>query len=385
VLARYLADALAGVYHSGMADHPAVVLSDLRKTYRDGWFGGRVEALKGVSFDVEPGQVFGLLGPNGAGKTTIIKILLGVVQKTHGHASLFGRPAGSRGGRKRVGYLPENLRIPSHHTAGTALAFYGRLSGMAESDIHRRRDELLELTGIAEWRKVGVKKYSKGMRQRLGLAQALLHDPDLLILDEPTDGLDPVGRRDVRDLLEKLRGEGKTIFLNSHLLQEVEMVCDRVAILDRGELRYVGAVDEITRDKPAERFEVQFELEGEAQALNGILQAVEETAAMNESVNKRNVQRRGDRRAVIELAVENQTDVDRLVDQFRATGVSIVGLSRRRTTLESAFIEMLRGGGGVAGASGALPPRGSGPPLTPPASPPPASPPPASPSPTSPT
>ena len=169
------------------------------------------------------------------------KLLLGIVRKTRGEAHLLGRPAGDRRGRRAIGYLPENLRIPRHHTAFTALGLYGQLSGLSTAEIRKRRGPLLKLVDLKDRASDSVKKYSKGMVQRLGLAIALLHDPQLLFMDEPTDGLDPTGRAKVRQVLQRLKGEGKTIFLNSHLLQEVEMVCDRVAILDRGVLRGIGA------------------------------------------------------------------------------------------------------------------------------------------------
>src|SRR6185437_12539051 len=186
---------------------------------------------------------------------TLIKVLLGIVRKSGGQATLLGRPPGDRMGRRGVGYLPEGHRIPAHHTGDTALEYYGSLSGLSQREIKRRRPELLELVGLAEWGRTAVKKYSKGMLQRLGLAQAMLHDPELLILDEPTDGVDPVGRKEMRTLLRRLKEQGKTIFINSHLLQEIELVCDRVVILVKGEVRREGLVEAIT-----ERAEPEIEL-----------------------------------------------------------------------------------------------------------------------------
>jgi ABC-2 type transport system ATP-binding protein len=189
------------------------------------------------------------------------------------------------------------------------------------------------LVGLASRAKDSVRKYSKGMLQRLGLAQALLHDPQLLILDEPTDGLDPVGRSQVRSILKQLKGEGKTIFLNSHLLLEVEMICDRVAILDRGELKYVGPVDTVAaRTSEAAELEVQLELAGQEdevrEALNGRMLDVWEPL--------------GDRRFRAALRLPNQTDVDACIDRLRTKGVSIVSLARRRLSLEDAFLQMLQ-------------------------------------------
>ena len=218
-----------------------------RKTYVEGFFRRkRQPALKGVSLRVERGEIFGLLGGNGAGKTTFIKTLLGIIRKTAGEARLLGFPAGDRRGRKLVGYLPENLRVPRHLTGYTALEYYGNLSNVPTRSIRQRRGPLLEKVGLAERAKDPVRTYSKGMLQRLGLAQAMLHDPELFILDEPTDGLDPLARSQVRGYLTELKRQGKTIFLNSHILQEVELICDRVAILDKGVLRRVANVAEIT-------------------------------------------------------------------------------------------------------------------------------------------
>ncbi|MFM7072705.1 MAG: ABC transporter ATP-binding protein, partial [Planctomycetota bacterium] len=222
-----------------------IEVDGLRKTYREGWIRRRsLEVLKGLSFTVGPGEIFGLLGPNGAGKTTFIKILLGIVRASGGTATLLGHAAGSRRGRRQVGYLPENLRIARHHTGHSALDYYGWLSGLPLRVVRSRASELLPLVGLAQRASDPVSKYSKGMLQRLGLAQALLHDPQLVILDEPTDGLDPVGRSHVRNVLQQLKQRGKTVFVNSHILQEVELICDRVAILDKGLLRYVGPVHE---------------------------------------------------------------------------------------------------------------------------------------------
>ena len=229
-----------------MTDQLAVTVRDLAKVYRGGLFRKRVQALNGVSLDVPRGEIFGLLGPNGAGKTTLIKILLGIVRRSSGSASVLGHVAGDRRGRRSIGYLPESHRIPHHLTGNTALEYYGQLSGMPLAEICAKRDGLLDTVGLGKWGRTPVKNYSKGMQQRLGLAQAMLHDPDLLILDEPTDGVDPVGRAEIRDVLFQLKDRGKTVFLNSHLLQEIELVCDRVAILHAGLVRHVGPVRELT-------------------------------------------------------------------------------------------------------------------------------------------
>ncbi len=216
---------------------------DLWKTY------GRIEALKGVSLRVEKGQIYGLLGQNGAGKTTLIKILLGIVQLTHGEASLFSAPAGDVGVRRRVGYLPEDHAFPNYHTGYSLMDFYGSLYGVSAAERAKRIPDTLEQVGIAGRMHYKIKTYSKGMKQRLGIAQALMHEPDLIILDEPTDGVDPMGRKEIRELMAVLKEKGHTIFLNSHLLGEVELICDRVAILQQGKLVREGTIAELTKTK----------------------------------------------------------------------------------------------------------------------------------------
>jgi len=206
---------------------------------------GRVRALADVSLEVKRGEIFGLLGQNGAGKTTLVKILLGMVAPTAGAATLLGCPAGTPAARRAVGYLPEDHRLPEYHTAATLLDVYGGLQGLSRTARRRRAEELIDLLGLGHARRLRVRGYSKGMKQRLGLAQALLHRPDVLFLDEPTDGVDPVGRKQIRDLLLAERARGVTIFINSHLLGEVEQLCDRVAILRRGTLERTGRVAEL--------------------------------------------------------------------------------------------------------------------------------------------
>ncbi|MGI9515927.1 MAG: ABC transporter ATP-binding protein, partial [Pirellulaceae bacterium] len=204
-----------------------IEVRELSKTYTSGLiFRKKFPALHRVSFDVGRGEVFGLLGPNGAGKTTFLKILLGIISKSGGDASLLGFAAGNRRGRRNVGFLPEQLRFPRHLTGYTALEYYGNLHNKTSANVRDKRDELLDFVGLAGRGKDRVTKYSKGMLQRLGLAQALLNEPQLLVMDEPTDGLDPGARAEMRTLMQELRNRGVTIFLNSHLLQEVELVCD---------------------------------------------------------------------------------------------------------------------------------------------------------------
>ena len=220
----------------------AIETVQLGKTYSSRFRGRKIQAVADVTLRVPLGVKFGLLGPNGAGKTTLVKMLLSAVHPTSGTASLFGRNSEEPEARRPVGYLPENHRFPTYLTGAGMLDFYSALSGLPAAERKRRIPELLELVGLKDWGDVRIKKYSKGMLQRLGLAQALIHKPKLLILDEPTDGVDPVGRRHIRDILDRLTGSGVTVFINSHLLGEVEAFCDYAAILDKGRLVLEGKI-----------------------------------------------------------------------------------------------------------------------------------------------
>ena len=218
---------------------PALAVTGLRKRY------GRVEALRGVDLRLERGELVGLLGPNGAGKSTLVKIACGLVRATAGSAQILGAPAGSAAARRTLGYLAELFRFPGWMSADELLALHQRLSGSQGGA--RERGELLELVGLADASRRRIEGMSKGMQQRLGLAQALVGSPQVLLLDEPTSALDPVGRRAVRELLEELRRRGLGVLLNSHLLSEVELVCDRVAILSDGELVAEGSPADLSR------------------------------------------------------------------------------------------------------------------------------------------
>jgi ABC-2 type transport system ATP-binding protein len=210
---------------------------------------GRIEALRGVSLCVEKGEIFGLLGQNGAGKTTLIKILLGITRMTTGSGELLGQAVGTASVRRKVGYLPEDHHFPDYHSGASLLDFYGALLEVPRRERRRRIPQVLEMVGLKGRMHYKVRTYSKGMKQRLGIAQALMHEPEVIFLDEPTDGVDPVGRKHIRDLMQALKAEGKTIFLNSHLLGEVELVCDRVAILDRGSVLRLGDIATLTQQK----------------------------------------------------------------------------------------------------------------------------------------
>ena len=330
------------------ANGPAIETNDLSKTYSQGLiFRQRHVALQNVSLTVQRGEIFGLLGPNGAGKTTFLKIMLGIIRKTSGQASLLGHPAGSRQGRKLVGYLPEHLRVPAHLTGYQALEFFGNLSNVPTRIVRERRQQLLETVGLADRAKDNVKQYSKGMLQRLGLAQALLHDPELLVLDEPTDGLDPKARAEMRQIIRDLQGRGVTIFLNSHLLQEVEMICQRVAILDKGQLRYCGPVDSIgdfiqtggqsavtdSGTSPTDAVgKVDFELLGNLEQIKQCFNATTGATVTQGATGKP---------TTATIPAIDQTSIDSLVDALRTAGISIVAIQPQRVSLEDAFLTLV--------------------------------------------
>ena len=210
---------------------------------------GRKVALKGLNLSVSAGEVFGFVGPNGAGKTTTMNVLLGFVNPTAGEAYLFGVNVREPIARQRIGYLPELTYYYKFLTAEELLRFYARIFGISGREADRRVDLLLKLVDLEHARKRPIKTYSKGMQQRVGLAQALINSPDLLILDEPTSGLDPLGRMKVREIIQRLKNEGKTVFFSSHELGEVETVCDRIAIINQGELKVEGRVDELIEQR----------------------------------------------------------------------------------------------------------------------------------------
>ena len=224
-----------------MIDSPAISTKDLSKRY------GNIEALSGLTMTIPRGAVFGFLGPNGAGKTTAVKLLLGLARQTSGTAEVLGQPIGERSSRRRVGYLPELFRYQSWLTAREVLLLHCELAGIDRAAWSREIEDALAVVGLTERGSTRVGTFSKGMQQRLGLGVALLGDPELVLLDEPTSALDPVGRHDVREIIRALKERGMTVFLNSHLLSEVEQVCDRVTIVDHGKVVADGTLDELLR------------------------------------------------------------------------------------------------------------------------------------------
>jgi ABC-2 type transport system ATP-binding protein len=282
---------------------------------------GRVEALRGVSLSVEKGEIFGLLGQNGAGKTTLIKLLLGITKSTDGEALLLGEPAGTASVRRRIGYLPEDHRFPDYHTGFSLLDFYGSLLGVSRADRNRRIPEMLELVGLKGRMHYKIRTYSKGMKQRVGLAQALFHDPEVIFLDEPTDGVDPVGRREIRDMMQQLKRQGRTIFLNSHLLGEVEQICDRVVILQTGTVVRQGDLATLTQRRGL--FAIGL--------ADGQEFPQKEVASQGYEVVPNGT--------LVEVWLADGQTIDPVVDLLRSRGLGIRHLVEKRQSLEDIFME----------------------------------------------
>ena len=308
----------------------AIEVRGLRKDYRAGLGGREVKALAGIEFAVRSGELFGLLGPNGAGKTTTVKILLGLTHATAGSASLLGKPVADPESRRRVGYLPEGHRFPGYLTARQTLSIFGRMSGVSSRALSPRIEDLLGRLKLSEWIDVKVKKFSKGMTQRLGLAAALVHEPEVLLLDEPTDGVDPVGRREIRDLLKAEAAKGRAILLNSHLLSEIELTCDRVAVLRNGCVAAMGTIDELTK-----REEKKDSLKVYKLVASGIddtvLGAFRETGAGAERVNGH-----------VRLLPRDAEHLNALIDAARARGALLTELTPEKSTLEEVFVDLVK-------------------------------------------
>ncbi|MDG1753496.1 MAG: ABC transporter ATP-binding protein [Rhodothermales bacterium] len=301
----------------------AITTHQLAKTYSSVFGKKAIHALKGVDLEVGHGEIVGILGPNGAGKTTLLKILLGVVSPTSGTGTLLGRPIGDVKSRHRLGYLPENHRFPPYLTARQTLDVYGRLSRLDDATLKERIPMLIEEAGLSSWIDTRVGKFSKGMMQRLGLAQAMINDPDVLVLDEPTDGVDPVGRREIRDRLRLLKARGKTILINSHLLTEIELLCDRVAILNRGEIVQVGSIDDISGSQSGWRIECRslqsgFDLSNFGASLEG-----------------------PDHESGIIVPSGSLDNLNALIDHLRQANGQIVSVERHRRSLEAGFLDII--------------------------------------------
>jgi len=240
---------MAAQERSVRREHGEVIVEarNLAKTYRDFWGRSKKVALKPLDLEIRRGEIFGLLGPNGSGKTTTMKLLLGLIFPTSGEAFVFGKDATDVSKNERIGYLPEESYLYKFLDAEETLDFYGRLFDMPPDERKRRATALIKRVGLERDRKRQLREYSKGMTRRIGVAQALINDPELVILDEPTSGLDPIGTREMKDLIIELREKGKTVIMSSHLLADVEDVCDRIAVLHQGELKELGRVDDLLR------------------------------------------------------------------------------------------------------------------------------------------
>jgi ABC-2 type transport system ATP-binding protein len=305
-----------------MGDDLVLEVEGLRKVFHIGFFRKRVEAVNGTSFNVKKGEIFGLLGPNGAGKTTTIKAILRLIFPTEGEIRIFGRSADDREAAKRVGYMPENPYIYQYLKPLEFLDLCGRLVGLSKADRLARSEAMIDKVGLRHAVDRPIGKFSKGMMQRIGLAQALLHDPELLILDEPMSGLDPIGRKEVRDLLLEQRERGKTLLFTSHILSDVEELCDRVVIMQQGKITSEGRVHDLV-ETTGRRVEIR--LSGASHALKDALSS---------------------RGAIVDyggghltLRVDGQNAVDEIIRVSNAAGARLDAMIPERQTLEKLFLQ----------------------------------------------
>lgn len=300
----------------------AIETEHLRKEF---WLGLRrkhVVALEGLSLQVETGEVFGFLGPNGSGKTTAMKILTGLCAPTSGKAWLLGQPAGKVEVKHDIGFLPEHPYFYDYLTANEFLTFYGRLFGIERSTLTKRIDVLLERVGLSDQRQTRLRHFSKGMLQRIGIAQALINDPHLVLLDEPMSGLDPLGRRVVRDIILQLKADGKTVFFSSHILPDVEMLCDRVAIMMEGRLLAMGAVRDLVESESGQPVEVVLR----NMSPEGVAKIKE--IAVTVDVRQEHVF----------VVLDESQHVDDLLDMVKAYGAKLQSVTPQRASLEDIFL-----------------------------------------------
>lgn len=296
-------------------------VESLRKVFRQGFLMRRVEAVRGVSFEVRKGQIYGFLGPNGAGKTTTIKVLTGLISPTFGRAELFGKPAESPAARARVGFLPENPYVYPYLTPREFVELCARLSGLSRRDAVLRTEVVLARARMTDAGDRPVRKLSKGMLQRTGLSAALVADPELLILDEPMSGLDPVGRKEVRDLILEERDAGRTIFFSTHILSDVEMLCDHVTILRQGSVVVTGRMSELLR-RDVQRTDV---------VVRGVTEGLERWCAGEGHTLTRTAEG-------VAIAVEGQEPLQALLRRVMDDGLTISGVVPRSETLEDLFV-----------------------------------------------
>ena len=315
-----------------MADF-VIEVTSLVKTYRTPFVRRKVEALRGVTFDVERGQIFGFVGPNGAGKTTTIRTLMGLIRPTSGGARLLGQAVPSRAARARVGFLPESPYFYDYLTVPELLDLAGRLFGIPPAVRRKRADHLIERVGLAQARNQSLKKFSKGMLQRAGLAQALMSEPELVVLDEPMSGLDPIGRKEVRDLIVELRDQGTTVFFSTHILSDVEAITDRVAIVARGQLQAQGTPADLVA-KSIRGVEIVARLP----TANDAAELVADATA---------VRRVGD---LLSLVLPAGADVDQWISRAHTVGAKIVSVTPRHETLEDLFLREVASADAAVGA-----------------------------------
>ena len=307
--------------------NPVIECHALRKEFRLGfWMNRKVEALAHLDLSVMPGEVFGFLGPNGAGKSTTLKILTRLILPTSGTAKVLGSPPGDPKAARRLGFLPENPVFYDHLTGRELLRYYGELVQVPRAQLPGRVTQLLEEVGLTRAADYQVRRYSKGMVERLGIAQALLQEPDLVILDEPTSGLDPVGRREVRDIIQRLRAAGKTVFFSTHIIPDVEAVCDRVAMLVGGRLRAVGTVAELMGSTT-----LSMELVLEGTQVPALLGTVNGQVLRSHQVGTQTV-----------LHLAGDTPVEPILRAAFDQGVKVISLQRGRSSLEDLFLNETR-------------------------------------------
>lgn len=293
---------------------------------------GERRGCQNVTLEVRAGHIYGLLGPNGAGKSTFVKMIVGLLQPTSGEAFLRDFPCGSVEAKRRLGYLPELFRYPDWLTAEEVLRFHARLARMPSADTDRRIASVLAIVGLARSAAVRVRHFSKGMQQRLGIANALLHDPELVLLDEPSSALDPIGRHDVRKLLKRLREEGKTVFLNTHLLEDVEALCDEVAFLHEGELKKSGTLEELLY--PGLNWEF---------TVGGWDASFEEELAQlcGPGIRLKLIEERGDGEALLAAEGLNREQAGWVNARLIEAGLTLYEVRRRSSGLESWFLNMM--------------------------------------------